>query len=115
VTLDQYKYASSIQTPQVISDISKAYAPSHSDSARLRSQSLSCGDDPGVLRIKDRLKHTVDFQVKGMKPNTRGDFIQEPLATLKDLFHKLPETIGFNIEISELFRLCKFSSQRTRS
>ncbi len=71
--------------------------------ARPRSQSLGCGGDPGVFQIRDRLSHTVDFKMKGMKSNTRGHVIQQPLATLKDLFHKLPKTVGFNIELSKLF------------
>lgn len=46
------------------------------------------------------MKHTVDFMKKGSKPNTRGDFIQDSFATLEELLIEMPETIGFNIEIS---------------
>jgi glycerophosphodiester phosphodiesterase len=111
VTVDQYKYAGSVQTPQPMlnTDRKDHGAASVSRKARPRSQSLGSGDELGSFLIQDRLQHTVDFKMKGMKANTRGDFIQEPLATLKDLFHKLPETIGFNIEISENFTDCASS------
>lgn len=43
---------------------------------------------------------TVDFQKKGFKPNTRGHFIQDSLATLDQLLRDLPEPLGFAVEIS---------------
>ena len=46
------------------------------------------------------MKHTVDFGNKGFKPNTRGDFIQDSFATLKEALREVPEYIGFDIEIS---------------
>lgn len=36
---------------------------------------------------------------KGFKPNTRGDFIQDSFTTLDELLEKLPESIGFNVEV----------------
>ncbi|GFP59684.1 glycerophosphodiester phosphodiesterase GDE1 [Trichoderma asperellum] len=51
------------------------------------------------VELRDRLRYTVDFQSKGFKPNTRGDFIQGSLATLDELLMNLPEDIGFNIEM----------------
>ena len=55
------------------------------------------GDSNGGL--DERMKHTRDFQAKGYKANTRGNFIQAPFATLEDLFRELPESVGFNIEL----------------
>ncbi|KAL2202277.1 GDPD-domain-containing protein [Sarocladium strictum] len=49
--------------------------------------------------LEERMKHTRDFKEKGFKANSRGNFIQAPFATLEDLFRKLPEDIGFNIEM----------------
>jgi glycerophosphodiester phosphodiesterase len=49
--------------------------------------------------MAERMKHTRDFKSKGFKANSRGNFIQAPFATLEDLFRKLPENIGFNIEM----------------
>lgn len=49
--------------------------------------------------MEERMKHTRDFKEKGYKANSRGNFIQAPFATLEDLFRKLPEEIGFNIEL----------------
>ncbi|TGJ87997.1 hypothetical protein E0Z10_g739 [Xylaria hypoxylon] len=101
VTVDQYKYTSSVQASQFIRDADRKKDSVASLYAKSRPRSLSqgCGVDPGVFQIRDRLKHTVDFVEKGMKSNTRGDFIQQPLATLKDLFDKVPKTVGFNVEI----------------
>lgn len=71
-------------------------------SAVRRSRSFDGQKDVGTFLISDRLKHTVDFKSKAMKPNVRGDVIQEPLVTLPELFLRLPLSLGFNIEISEL-------------
>ncbi|SPN98551.1 related to multifunctional cyclin-dependent kinase PHO85 [Cephalotrichum gorgonifer] len=49
--------------------------------------------------MQERMKHTRDFQAKGFKGNSRGNFIQAPFATLEDLFRQVPEHAGFNIEM----------------
>lgn len=46
------------------------------------------------------MKHTRDFKSKGFKGNSRGNSIQAPFTTLEEMFKQLPETIGFNIEMS---------------
>lgn len=53
----------------------------------------------GYAEMEDRMRHTRDYKEKGFKANSRGNFIQAPFATLEDLFRKLPEHIGFNIEM----------------
>ncbi|KAF4979710.1 hypothetical protein FZEAL_4138 [Fusarium zealandicum] len=63
-----------------------------------RSQSMGFAGS-GFDDMNERMKHTIDFKSKGFKGNTRGNFIQAPFATLEDLFRKLPEHIGFNIEM----------------
>ncbi|OCL12659.1 PLC-like phosphodiesterase [Glonium stellatum] len=45
------------------------------------------------------MKHTRDFKIKGYKGNSRGNFIQAPFTTLEEMFKKLPESTGFNIEM----------------
>ncbi|KAI1261110.1 Glycerophosphoryl diester phosphodiesterase family-domain-containing protein [Xylariaceae sp. FL1019] len=86
MTVDQYRYANSFQGP--------------SEPSRLRSRSLELVDETSTLRLRDRLENTVNFKAKGLIANTRGgDFIHHPFATLKELFTKLPENIGFNIEM----------------
>ncbi|KAI1176157.1 Glycerophosphoryl diester phosphodiesterase family-domain-containing protein [Nemania sp. FL0916] len=100
LTIDQYKYASSIQTPHGSPLIASDERTIISKSAKVRrSCSFNGKEDIGSLLIKDRLKHTVDFKSKAMKPNIRGDVVQEPLVTLPELFQKLPASLGFNIEI----------------
>lgn len=51
--------------------------------------------------MNERMKHTRDFKMKGYKGNSRGNFIQAPFTTLEEMFKKLPESIGFNIEMSK--------------
>jgi glycerophosphodiester phosphodiesterase len=65
----------------------------------VRSQSLGIAGSGTGLQMNERMKHTRDFKEKGFKANSRGNFIQAPFATLEDLFRKLPEHIGFNIEM----------------
>ncbi|RDA88495.1 hypothetical protein CP532_6677 [Ophiocordyceps camponoti-leonardi (nom. inval.)] len=63
-------------------------------------RSLSMGyAGSGHEQMEERMRHTRDFKEKGYKANSRGNFIQAPFATLEDLFRKLPEEIGFNIEL----------------
>lgn len=64
-----------------------------------RSQSMGFAGSGLSLEMDERMKHTRDFKEKGFKANSRGNFIQAPFATLEDLFRKLPESIGFNIEM----------------
>lgn len=66
-----------------------------------RSWSLTEEYGRGTQEIRDRLKHTVDFRIKGFKPNTRGDFIQAPFATLEDVLEKLTKSVGLNVEITQ--------------
>ncbi|KAI9754694.1 MAG: methyltransferase protein [Chaenotheca gracillima] len=66
-----------------------------------RTRSLSLGNpkqDPTV-DMSEKMKHTRDFKIKGYKGNSRGNFIQAPFTTLEEMFKKLPESIGFNIEL----------------
>ncbi|KAI0973589.1 ankyrin repeat-containing domain protein [Xylaria arbuscula] len=100
LTIDQYKYASSVQTPQGSPLIAPDEQTMVGRSAAIqRSRSFNGQKDVGALLIKDRLKHTVDVKSKAMKPNTRGDVIQELLVTLPELLQRLPPQLGLNIEI----------------
>ncbi len=69
-----------------------------------RPRSLSEGtfDDNVAADMIDRMKKTVAYNYRGFKGNVRGDFIQEPLTTLQEMLKSLPESLGFNIEISTL-------------
>ena len=65
-----------------------------------KTRSLSLGPMPGEEEsLADCMKHTRDFKQKGFKGNSRGNFIQAPFTTLEEMFKKLPESIGFNIEM----------------
>ncbi|KAH8842435.1 hypothetical protein MCOR27_005767 [Pyricularia oryzae] len=71
---------------------------SNSPGPRQRSLSMGWANTDSTV-LDERMKHTRDFKAKGYKANSRGNFIQAPFATLEDLFHKLPEDVGFNIEM----------------
>lgn len=64
-----------------------------------RQRSLSLGPMMPELDMAERMKHTRDFKAKGYKANSRGNFIQAPFTTLQEMFVKLPEDVGFNIEM----------------
>ncbi|KAI5926039.1 glycerophosphodiester phosphodiesterase GDE1 [Camillea tinctor] len=49
--------------------------------------------------LNERMKYTLNFKKTGYKANTRGNFVQAPFATLEELFKKVPENVGFNIEM----------------
>ena len=100
-------HASNIQSPRgapvsVLGDANAQPISTQNISAKRRSQSLTKGHESGTWEIRDRMKYTVDFVNKGFKPNTRDDFIQDSFTTLGELLEELPESIGFNIEISML-------------
>ncbi|KAK1237387.1 hypothetical protein MKX08_003012 [Trichoderma sp. CBMAI-0020] len=101
VTLSQYKHASDLQEPQRITPatIDGGSAVLHGHLQRRRAWSTGEESRLRTVQLRDRLRYTVDFQSKGFKPNTRGDFIQGSLATLDELLVDLPEEIGFNIEM----------------
>ncbi|KAL6900448.1 Glycerophosphoryl diester phosphodiesterase family domain-containing protein [Trichoderma evansii] len=101
VTLAQYRHASDLQEPQSITPatIDKMNDGLHTQSRRRRAWSTGEESRLRTVQLRDRLRYTVDFQSKGFKPNTRGDFIQGSLTTLDELLVDLPEDIGFNIEM----------------
>ena len=65
-----------------------------------RSMSLSDAvHDDTSDSMSERMKNTRDYKAKGFKANTRGRFIQGAFTTLDEMFEKLPESTGFNIEM----------------
>ncbi|KAL4919771.1 Glycerophosphoryl diester phosphodiesterase family-domain-containing protein [Aspergillus aurantiobrunneus] len=66
--------------------------------SRHRSMSVG-GIDSDLLDLNERIKHTRDFKKKGFKGNSRGNSIQAPFATLEELFKRLPQDVGFNMEL----------------
>ncbi|KAK3371342.1 Glycerophosphoryl diester phosphodiesterase family-domain-containing protein [Lasiosphaeria ovina] len=77
----------------------KQLKQARSNSPGPRQRSMSMDYPAKETGLEERMKHTRDFKAKGFKANSRGNFIQAPFATLEDLFRKLPESIGFNIEM----------------
>jgi len=64
-----------------------------------RSYSLGGANMEHGPDMRERMKHTRDFKTKGFKGNVRGEFIQSPFATLEEMFLKIPQDVGFNIEM----------------
>ena len=69
------------------------------NSRKYRSMSLGGLAEDETPDMNERMKNTRDFKAKGFKANSRGNFIQAPFTTLEEIFIKLPEHIGFNIEM----------------
>lgn len=70
-----------------------------SDPRKHRSMSLGDLTKDETSDMSERMKNTKDFKAKGFKANSRGNFIQAPFTTLEEMFIKLPQHIGFNIEM----------------
>ena len=69
------------------------------DPRKQRSASLSNVGEVSGEDLNERMKHTRAFKEKGFTGNSRGNFIQAPFTTLEEMFHKIPESTGFNIEM----------------
>jgi glycerophosphodiester phosphodiesterase len=111
----QFMHASNIQSPQgnppYTTESSGNYA-AHGDANlhRPRSRSVITAHERGAEEVRNRMRYTVDYSKKGFKPNTRGDFIQDTFATLKDVLCNVPERLGFDMEISRSrssFGICR--------
>ncbi|GAP88639.1 putative glycerophosphodiester phosphodiesterase GDE1 [Rosellinia necatrix] len=64
-----------------------------------RSLSVDLSAKSKDTSLEERMKYTLNYKKTGYKANTRGNFVQQPFATLEELFKKVPETVGFNIEM----------------
>ena len=98
LTLEQFLHVSNVRSRQQ----SRAPSPEHSpvlQARKQRSASLSNVTDNFGQEMNERMKHTRDFKSKGFKGNSRGASIQAPFTTLEEMFRKLPENTGFNIEM----------------
>ncbi len=111
LTLEQFLHVNDVRTPRPSRPASPAPPenPKMSNlrnggrdpraTARLRSMSMSGADSNESLEMDERMKHTRDFKKKGFKGNSRGNHIQAPFATLEEMFTKIPQEVGFNIEM----------------
>ncbi len=110
LTLEQFLHISDGRTPGRTPRPSRPPSPilsnrtasqTHNGSESRKHRSMSVGDltKDDTSEMVERMKHTRDFKQKGFKGNSRGNFIQAPFTTLEEMFKKLPESIGFNIEM----------------
>jgi len=106
LTLKQFLHVSESQTPRPSRPASPdSFASKNGTTSqkpvprRPRANSLGLKDRTVVVDLPERMKHTRDFKAKGFKGNLRGNSIQAPFTTLTEMFEKLPEGIGFNIEM----------------
>lgn len=96
---DQTPRASRPPSPRQDTTTNSTSESQKQPSRRPRAYSLGNEDREGSVEMQERMKHTRDFKIKGFKGNSRGNFIQAPFTTLEEMFKKLPESIGFNIEM----------------
>ncbi|KAB2575044.1 Glycerophosphodiester phosphodiesterase GDE1 [Lasiodiplodia theobromae] len=103
LTLEQFLHVSEQKTPRSSRPSSPVEAKAENkDVAKTRARPRSYSVDvkkESQSDLNERMKHTRDFKMKGYKGNSRGNFIQAPFTTLEEMFKKLPESIGFNIEM----------------
>ncbi|KAF2638123.1 glycerophosphodiester phosphodiesterase GDE1 [Massarina eburnea CBS 473.64] len=113
LTLDQFLHLSESQKPRQSrpeSPENKVVAETNGNGAkptqrRMRSYSVDHTHQKSMYKdqhteLTERMKHTRDItKGKGYKGNSRGSFIQAPFATLEEMFKKVPESTGFNIEM----------------
>lgn len=82
---------------------------------RQRSHSLNTYEQSKTRGLIERMKHTIEYKLNehrgfdSYKGNIRSENIQASFVILEDLFTKLPESVGFDIEVSESFSLSKHS------
>ena len=98
MTLEQFLHINSGRSNQH-SRVGSPERTSESQHRKPRSASVSNVADFREEDMNERMKHTRDFKKKGFKGNSRGSFIQAPFTTLEEMFRKLPESTGFNIEM----------------
>ena len=106
LTLEQFLHVSDGRTPRhsrpgspVLANGVVSKAINSADPRKVRSMSLGDMTQDGSSNMSERMKHTRTFKEKGFKGNSRGNSIQAPFTTLEEMFKKLPESIGFNIEM----------------
>lgn len=66
-----------------------------------RSHSLNAYDEYRSQDLNERMRLTEEGMQNNIKGNIRGHSIQEPSTTLEQLLTTLPDSIAFNLEISE--------------
>lgn len=70
-------------------------------SRRVRTLSVNASDGVETKAFMARVKHTLDYNSRGCKGNTRGDFIHDTFVTFEHVLRKLPPNIALDIEISK--------------
>lgn len=68
---------------------------------RRRAQSLNAPLENGTRCLFERMEHTFEYKLTGLKGNTRSSSIHDPFITLSQLLESLPQSVHFDIELSE--------------
>jgi glycerophosphodiester phosphodiesterase len=107
LTLEQFLHVNKQPTPRVsrppspakrLAQMSPGVASEMTYRPRSLSMDFSKSNDQDDY-MEERMKYTRDYKTKGYKANSRGRFIQQPFTTLEEMFRKVPEGVGFNIEM----------------
>ncbi|CCG84294.1 protein of unknown function [Taphrina deformans PYCC 5710] len=93
LTLDQFMSASG--HPEEIANGPRSDRIDPPERRPGRSRSMSSKE---LFDNMSRMKNTRDFKMHGFKGNQRGHSVQDAFTTLAEVFKKVPQTVGFNIE-----------------
>ncbi|KAI8634486.1 glycerophosphodiester phosphodiesterase GDE1 [Xylariaceae sp. FL1651] len=101
LTLEQFLHINDEKNGRSRRDSPDANKTSNTDvGSKQRSMSVDFSNKSGKdTSLEERMKYTLNYKKTGYKANTRGNFVQAPFATLEELFEKVPESVGFNIEM----------------
>ena len=70
-------------------------------SKKVRTLSVNASDGVETKAFMARIKHTFDYNSRGCKGNTRGDFIHDTFVTFEQLLRNLSPNVALDIEISK--------------
>ncbi|KAK3197467.1 hypothetical protein GRF29_216g334439 [Pseudopithomyces chartarum] len=66
---------------------------------RRRTQSLNAPLENGTHCLFERMEHTFEYKLTGLKGNTRSSSIHDPFITLSQLLESSPQSVHFDIEL----------------
>ena len=99
LTLEQFLALGEGGSTRTSRPASPAQVDGVNDMKRRPQRSYSVGAREDEIRLEDRMRFTRTWKEKNFKANARGTTIQAPFTTLEEMFKKLPEDVGFNIEM----------------
>jgi len=85
-------------------------------SRKVRTLSVNARNSVESQAFEARIKHTFDYNSRGCKGNTRGEFIHDAYVTFEQLLRNLPLNIALNFEISKSHNLlCVTTTEKSEN